>query len=114
MYVNGLYFLKLVFYTKQKLAVSRVFNKLEVVDLMVPNVSCTHVSCTLSACLPITIVSSLNPQAARRLYLLIKTYIQYYICFWNYFTTGGTYQKVQSDFSLSCIWIVQSKNFELK
>ena len=45
-----------------------------------PNVSCTHVSCTPSACLRITIVSSLNTQAASRLYLQIKTYIQYYIC----------------------------------
>ena len=50
------------------------------IDLTVPNVSCTHVSCTPSTCLPITIVSSLNTQAASRLYLQIKTYIQYYIC----------------------------------
>ena len=47
---------------------------------MVPNVLCTHVSCTPSMCLPITVVSSLNTQAASRLYLQIKTYIQYYIC----------------------------------
>ena len=39
------------------------------IDLTVPNVSCTHVSCTPSACLPITVVSSLNTQAASRLYL---------------------------------------------
>ena len=39
------------------------------IDLMVPNVLCTHVSCTSSVCLPITIVSSLNTQAASRLYL---------------------------------------------
>ena len=38
-------------------------------DLMVPNASCTHVSCTPSACLPMTVVSSLNTQAASRLYL---------------------------------------------
>ena len=44
---------------------------------MVPNVLCTHVLCTPSACLPITIVSSLNTQAASRLYLRINFYIQY-------------------------------------
>ena len=38
-------------------------------DLTVPNVSCTHVSCTPTACLPITVASSLNTQAASRLYL---------------------------------------------
>ena len=48
---------------------------------MVPNVSCTHVSCTPSACLPITIVSSLNTQAASRLYLSINIYLTFT---WDY------------------------------
>ena len=39
------------------------------IDLTVPNVSCTHVSCTPSVYLPITIVSSLNAQAASRLFM---------------------------------------------
>ena len=50
------------------------------VDLTVPNVSCTHVSCTPSACLPITVVSSLNTQAASRLYLSINRIFNIYIC----------------------------------
>ena len=48
---------------------------------MVPNVLCTHVSCTPSACLPITIVSSLNTQAANRLYLSINIYLTFT---WDY------------------------------
>ena len=51
------------------------------IDLTVPNVSCTHVLCTPSMCLPITIVSSLNTQVARRLYLSINIYL---IFTWDY------------------------------
>ena len=53
------------------------------IDLMVPNVLCTHVSCTPSACLPITIVSSLNTQAASRLFTN-KTYISNITYVWIY------------------------------
>ena len=62
---------------------SYFYKKEEVVntDLMVPNVSCTHVLCTPSMCLPITVVSSLNTQAASRLYLSINIYLTFT---WNY------------------------------
>ena len=50
---------------------SRVVN----IDLTVPNVSCTP-----SMCLPITVVSSLNTQAASRLYLSINHIFNIYIC----------------------------------
>ena len=48
---------------------------------MVPNVLCTHVSCTPSMCLPITVVSSLNTQATSRLYLSINIHL---IFTWDY------------------------------
>ena len=56
------------------------------IDLMVPIVSCTHVSCTPSMCLPITIVSSLNTQVASRLYLSINIYL---IFTWDYELFNG-------------------------
>ena len=51
-----------------------------------PNVSCTHVLCTPSMCLPITVVSSLNTQVASRLYLSINIYL---IFTWDYKLFNG-------------------------
>ena len=56
------------------------------IDLTVPNVSCTHVSSTPRVCLPITIVSRLNTQAASRLYLSINIYL---IFTWDYELFNG-------------------------
>ena len=53
---------------------------------MVPIVLCTHVSCTPSTCLPTTIVSCLNTQAASRLYLSINIYL---IFTWDYDLFNG-------------------------
>ena len=53
---------------------------------MVPIVLCTHVSCTPSTCLPTTIVSCLNTQAAIRLYLSINIYL---IFTWDYDLFNG-------------------------
>ena len=64
-------------------SVPHVIRKAVNIDLTVPNVSCTHVSCTPSMCLPITIVSSLNAQAASRLFMN-KTYISNITYVWSY------------------------------
>ena len=69
------------------------------IDLTVPNVLCTHVSSTPSVCLPITVVYSLNTQAASRLFTN-KTYISNITYIWIYLKCDRLLEKILVPFPI--------------